>query len=92
MNGCNLFGSSNASPEFVAFAYHQDLFFTNITSFESWKTWADENVFKGTKGSPEFFTWASNQWASFRDTNSTETWADWRKANLHPLTNDVQVP
>ena len=82
MVNCNLYGATNASPDFVKWARHQSLVFTNISTDEAWDTWLTNHPAACQVGSPDFFLWASNQWTNFKSPLAVETWRSWSAKNL----------
>jgi hypothetical protein len=79
---CNLFGAT-ASPDFIKFASHQLVTFTNIVSLEKWRhSVTNGAVMIYQRGGPEFMNWASNQFAIYNKTNDPQVWLNWRRANL----------
>jgi uncharacterized protein YjbI with pentapeptide repeats len=81
ITGCNLFGASNASPEFLIWAYCQPVILTNIISFEKWLSFLHSGE-QSRAGSSEFMAWASNQWTVFMHTNDPQKWYAWRNQHL----------
>jgi hypothetical protein len=86
---CNLFGASNASPNFLRWASRGNLVFTNITSHTNWIKWIRAARFRLGTGespmkirSPEFYAWASNQWIASNYTNTPQAWLAWSQTNL----------
>lgn len=79
---CNMYGARTSSPEFIKFAYHQRVVFTNVTSLEEWHHCVT-NVLDYKAGSPEFMAWASNQFITNIKTNDVKAWLDWSRENLH---------
>jgi uncharacterized protein YjbI with pentapeptide repeats len=79
---CNLFGAT-ASPDFIKFASHELVTFTNIVSLEEWKhSVTNGAVMVYQRGGPEFMNWASNAFSIYNKTNNPQAWLNWRHANL----------
>jgi hypothetical protein len=98
IDASNLFGASNASPEFLIWAFNQPVTFTNITSQKQWDDVLGSKNLPYCQGCPEFVQWASNQWIAGEQsrrelhvkggfyppyTNSVvEAWLTWSSQNL----------
>lgn len=78
---CNLFGAKTSSPDFIKWAFHQQVVFTNVTSLEKWNHCVT-NGLKYEAGSPEFISWASNQYNTYIQTNNPQGWLEWSRDNL----------
>lgn len=79
---CNLFGAI-ASPEFIKFASHQLVTFTNVVSLDVWRHCVTNGaVMRYQRGGPEFMNWASNSFSIYNKTNDPQAWLNWRRANL----------
>ena len=79
---CNLFGATTASRDFIKWAYHQRIVFTNVTTLEQWHNCVT-NVLNYQAGSPEFMQWASNNFTTYVVTNNPQAWIDWSRENLN---------
>jgi uncharacterized protein YjbI with pentapeptide repeats len=78
---CNLYGATTSSPDFIKWAYHQPVVFTNIISMQEWYHCVT-NRLDYKAGSPEFMAWASNQFTTFINTNNPQAWLNWSRDNL----------
>ena len=81
MEYCNLFGATASSPDFIKWAYHQPVVFTNVTTLDGWHC-SVTNKLDYKAGSPEFIRWASNQFNTYVVTNNPQAWLDWSRDNL----------
>ena len=78
---CNLYGATTSSREFIKWAYHQRVVFTNITTLEQWH-YCVTNRLDYQVGSPDFIQWASNNFNTYIVTNNPQSWIDWSRNNL----------
>jgi uncharacterized protein YjbI with pentapeptide repeats len=79
---CNLYGAKTSSPDFIKWAYGQQIAFTNITSLERWHYCITNRMVHYETGGSQFMEWASNQFTTYIKTNNTQAWLDWSKQNL----------
>lgn len=71
---CNLYGAT-ASPDFIKFASHELVTFTNIVSLEQWRhSVTNGAVMIYQRGGPEFMNWASNAFSIYNKTNDPQAW------------------
>jgi len=79
---CNLFGAV-ASPDFIKFASHELVTFTNVTSLDVWRRCVTNGAaMRYQRGGPEFMNWASNSFSIYNKTNDPQAWLNWKHANL----------
>lgn len=78
---CNLYGATTASKDFIKWAYHQRVVFTNVTTLEQWH-YCVTNRLDYQAGSADFMQWASNNFNTYIVTNNPQAWIDWSRENL----------
>jgi hypothetical protein len=79
---CNLYGATTASPDFIKWAYHQRVVFTNVVTLEGWHYCLTNRPLAYKAGGPEFMEWASNQFNLYINTNNPQAWINWSRENL----------